>query len=274
MQQFRLRYRAHDIELPPGEFVIGRSEECQLSIDDAMVSRRHASIRVTDAGAFVVDLGSRNGVLVNGARINAERPLHDRDRISIGKHEMLINVAMPDSQRSRGFLARTLGPTELAALEAKAGGGRPPTTGTAKVVASLATLSQLADKMFALGRPEEAERVLSGPFADLMREMKGGAAVDPIVLSRFAVQAVKLASELQRASWVEWIFDAYGLMKYVIPAPIIDELLIVGPKLKHLREQTVHAYVKIITHATTITATERFLLTRLDGLAQRLAAGI
>ena len=46
MQQFRLRYRAHDIELLPGEFVIGRSEDCQLSLDDAMISRRHALLRV------------------------------------------------------------------------------------------------------------------------------------------------------------------------------------------------------------------------------------
>lgn len=272
MQQFRLRYRAHDIELPPGEFVIGRSEDCQLSIDDAMVSRRHAAIRISEKGAVVADLGSRNGVLVNGARISAERLLHDKDRISIGKHDLIFTVAMPDSQRSRGFMARTLGPTELAALEAQATGRPLPTTGTAKVVASFSTLSVLADKMFALGRPDEAERVLSGPYADLTREMKKGASIDPAVLGRFAAQALKLANELQRATWVEWIFEAYALQKLMLPAPVVDELLIVGPKLKHLGEKTVNEYVKVITHTTTVTANERFLLTRLDGLAQRLAS--
>ncbi len=31
---FRLRYLAHDLELAVGDFVIGRSTECQLSVDD------------------------------------------------------------------------------------------------------------------------------------------------------------------------------------------------------------------------------------------------
>ena len=97
MQHFRLRYRAHDIELPPGEFVIGRSEECQLSIDDAMVSRRHAVFRLGTESVTLKDLGSRNGVSINGERMKGDRVLLDGDRISIGKHELLFCVVFPDS---------------------------------------------------------------------------------------------------------------------------------------------------------------------------------
>ena len=43
---FRLRYLAHDFELPEGPFVIGRSGDCQLSLDDPLVSRRHATLQV------------------------------------------------------------------------------------------------------------------------------------------------------------------------------------------------------------------------------------
>ena len=81
---FRLRYLAHDFELPEGPFVIGRSGECQLSLDDPLVSRRHATLNVSSDGVAVVDLESRNGVYVNGVRILSERNLSDGDRITIG----------------------------------------------------------------------------------------------------------------------------------------------------------------------------------------------
>src|SRR5512140_3268329 len=90
---FRLRYLAHDLELPLGEFVVGRSTECQLSLDDPLVSRRHAVMRVRRDGVTVQDLGSRNGVLVNGVKINGERELAAGDKVSIGSQDMVLNVA-------------------------------------------------------------------------------------------------------------------------------------------------------------------------------------
>ncbi|NUP07888.1 MAG: FHA domain-containing protein [Polyangiaceae bacterium] len=269
MQQFRLRYRAHDIELPPGEFVIGRSEDCQLSIDDPMVSRRHAMFCVTGNSVILVDLGSRNGVAVNGDKISGERPMIDGDRITIGKHELLFCIVQPDSQRSRGFLARTLGPIELAKLESAVGGGKGPSTGTARVVASFTTLAQLADKALALGRPEDAERILNGPYAELMKEMGKGALVDTIVLGRFATYALRLATDLQKSMWIEWILEAYSLQKMLLPAPIIDELFNVAPKLKHLGQKPFFDYVNTMSEST-LTANERFLLQRLEGLARHL----
>ena len=55
--------------------VIGRSRDCDIVLDDHNVSRRHAEVRPTDDGWAVNDLGSTNGVLVNGRRINGTRPL-------------------------------------------------------------------------------------------------------------------------------------------------------------------------------------------------------
>lgn len=86
--QHRLRYLAHDFELPPGEFFIGRSDECQLMLDDPLVSRKHAVLRVTQRGVLVADLGSRNGVLVNGQRVTAERYLAAGDVVQIGSQEL------------------------------------------------------------------------------------------------------------------------------------------------------------------------------------------
>lgn len=64
--------------------IIGRGEECDLPINDTSVSRVHAEIRVVDTGRYeIVDLGSSNGVRVNGAEL--KRALLDAgDVIELG----------------------------------------------------------------------------------------------------------------------------------------------------------------------------------------------
>src|SRR5262245_39989177 len=51
-----------------GSIIIGRSEECDLALDDESVSRRHAAIHF-GAVTVVEDLGSRNGTFVAGRRL-------------------------------------------------------------------------------------------------------------------------------------------------------------------------------------------------------------
>jgi pSer/pThr/pTyr-binding forkhead associated (FHA) protein len=61
-------------ELPatPATLLIGRDTECFIRLlDDQDVSRRHAELRVEDGGLFVRDLGSRNGVTVDGRKVEA-----------------------------------------------------------------------------------------------------------------------------------------------------------------------------------------------------------
>lgn len=101
---FRIRYLAHELEIPPAPFVIGRSTECQLSLDDPLVSRRHAVLNVESGGAAIQDLGSRNGVYVNGRKIDGSAPLADGDRITIGSQEMIL---LASSSLARASLARS-----------------------------------------------------------------------------------------------------------------------------------------------------------------------
>src|ERR1700759_267945 len=87
----RLRYLAHELEVPSGQFVIGRTPDCQLSLDDPLVSRRHALLVVQQNGVFLEDLGSRNGVFVNGSKIDKVLRLKDGDVIKIGGQEMTLH---------------------------------------------------------------------------------------------------------------------------------------------------------------------------------------
>jgi FHA domain-containing protein len=64
-------------------FVIGRSRECDLVLDDPNVSRRHAELRRADGGWEVVDLGSTNGIKLNGKRSRGGS-LNPGDEITLG----------------------------------------------------------------------------------------------------------------------------------------------------------------------------------------------
>jgi hypothetical protein len=84
---------------PPG-IVVGRGSEADLRINDPGVSRRHAEIRVHagavdshgrpgGSGVSVVDLGSTNGMLVNGSRVQ-QATLDDGGTIKIGNTTMTV----------------------------------------------------------------------------------------------------------------------------------------------------------------------------------------
>ncbi len=70
--------------VPPRGGVIGRSRECDIVLDDSNVSRRHAELRPVLDGWTIVDLGSTNGVTVNGRRIAHSELLRPGDRIGLG----------------------------------------------------------------------------------------------------------------------------------------------------------------------------------------------
>ena len=66
-----------------GQFVVGRSWDCDVRLADPSVSRRHAELRHGAAGWSVEDLASLNGVLVNGRRI-WRASVESGDRLGLG----------------------------------------------------------------------------------------------------------------------------------------------------------------------------------------------
>ena len=79
--------------VPPG-LVIGRGTEADLRINDPGISRRHAEIQVSGDGTSqqidIVDLGSTNGITVNGRKVR-HAALQDGSRIEIGSTRMLVH---------------------------------------------------------------------------------------------------------------------------------------------------------------------------------------
>jgi len=80
----RLRVGGRTEEVAPAGVIIGRSRDADVVIDDPNVSRRHAEVRPSGGSWIVRDLGSTNGVKVNGRRIQGPQSLRAGDTIELG----------------------------------------------------------------------------------------------------------------------------------------------------------------------------------------------
>ncbi len=72
---------------------IGRASECELTLADPNISRRHCEIRPQTDRWALVDLGSTNGTLVNGAQVVNEMLLSDGDIITLGDQNLRFEAS-------------------------------------------------------------------------------------------------------------------------------------------------------------------------------------
>jgi DNA-binding winged helix-turn-helix (wHTH) protein len=99
--RFRVVSEGRAVALPDGETVIGRDPDVRLSVDASSVSRRHARIVVSESGAVIEDLDSKNGTFVNGQRVTVPRTLQDKDEIRVGAATLVVRAYMEASTRTQ-----------------------------------------------------------------------------------------------------------------------------------------------------------------------------
>lgn len=126
--------KGKEITISQERTLIGRKPECDIVIASPKVSREHCRIDLSGDTAEIVDLGSRNGIFVNGQK--AKRAiLSSGDRISVGPLGFIVSSA--DAAQAGGGAQESLTLTEqapegdvsqdindfLAQLENRNGGG-------------------------------------------------------------------------------------------------------------------------------------------------------
>jgi len=92
--------------------VIGRGEDCDLSLNDPSVSRVHARVTLLDGHIYLEDAGSRWGTLVNGIPTDS-RELSPGDRVEIGDTQLRLETDSP--------LVTTLAPVRRRILDRLSG---------------------------------------------------------------------------------------------------------------------------------------------------------
>ncbi|MHB1843846.1 MAG: FHA domain-containing protein [Deltaproteobacteria bacterium] len=118
------RSRGTRFPLRPGVHTIGRSSQCDCSVLDEAVSRRHFELRVDKDGVLMRDLGSGNGTVVNGDRID-ELQLAHGDQIQVGDTVLEVRergkapVSARPAGDAKGGRAKPRSPADAAANRRK-----------------------------------------------------------------------------------------------------------------------------------------------------------
>ncbi len=250
MARFRLRFLLQELDLVGSVIVLGRSPECQITIEDPLVSRQHARITVRDGTAFIMDLGSRNGVRINGELIRGDSPLTHNDRVRLGTQELVFLVVDESSERmsrATGFMmnCRSCGrpfPGEVpscphcgAVMEPSTDEGvfdtitglpqEPQTSWT------LQLLGEVIERALSAERVEEAERMLRRA-AQEVEQAPTNPALDAKHVARLAMFAFRLAAAQRASLWAEWALSLY-LKHRILPAPeALDRVDSFDPELR------------------------------------------
>lgn len=97
-------------ELAEGSVKLGRSLNCDFSISSDALSREHCLFEISDDKYYITDLNSKNGITVNGVRIDPEVPTEVSEESKIilaNKHYLIINGFAVRSKAD--FVNNTLG---------------------------------------------------------------------------------------------------------------------------------------------------------------------
>jgi predicted component of type VI protein secretion system len=273
--RFRLRYLQHDLELNEGTFAVGRNASCQLSLDDPLVSRRHAIFELQGNAVTIEDLNSRNGVIVNGHRIETKVNLNVGDRILIGSQELTLLAARDGANMTGGVGKMTLPKMKVSTPSS----GFPPVQIESDPEPSMVRradqfklLSGVAEKALAMGKAGEAERLLASALADVIEATRAGRPLPPTLVDQAAKFSAKLATATGKGGWADYVIELYAAQKRPCPAHVIDELYNAMRKVTAVDLNRLRGYVAMLRQMLPrYGPAERFLFQRLEGL-ERLAA--
>jgi len=288
----KLRYRQALITLRAGKLYLGRSPECELAISDPAVSRRHARLWVSPAQIVIEDLGSQNGVHVNGTRIQGPCELRAGDTFRICSHELQLvdtfEEAESEPNRYR-ISADTLdGVDKTTLLEELHPSSRPPTQAvrpnmrldslsvparpstTPPGSDSLAKAIVLLDEALNAGDVAESERRL-GPILMRVHELLLEEHPSGLELAEHVViSAARLASETRSAAFMNYAVTLYQLLARPLPEPAVNVIHVLVQAGLYPNMLALEGYVaKISTYADRFDETELFLLDSLRRVVSR-----
>ena len=128
--RYPVRFHLQEVDLSGDAVIVGRGATCQITIDDPMLSRRHARLDLRGSEPEIEDLGSRNGTQLDGSPLRGRAVLRDGDRIRLGTRELVFLVPTSARQeraalRAGGFGTWTRGRGRRASTPSRPARGLP-----------------------------------------------------------------------------------------------------------------------------------------------------
>jgi len=241
LKRYRLRFLLQEVDLARGETVIGRSPECHVTIEDPLVSRQHARIVVDEHGASCEDLGSRNGVKVNGRPVRGAVPIKDGDRLRIGTQELVFCELRDLGQQ--GQMAKTTGflrhcarcrlpyPQELTACPSCGATEQldeDTMTGELQAMSehswTLQLLVEVLDKAVSLGRMADAARTLQRIAHQIDDRVAAGHTLEHKQVEEVVASALRASIAAGDPTWAQWGLRLYAKVG-AVPSRGMTELV-------------------------------------------------
>ena len=95
------KHTGMEIPIAGPKFLIGRGDNCQLHAQSKSISRKHCAILVHDGSVAIEDVGSTNGTIINGEKIDRRRELKNGDRITIGVLEFDVRLTISAESKKK-----------------------------------------------------------------------------------------------------------------------------------------------------------------------------
>ncbi|MEM9191009.1 MAG: FHA domain-containing protein [Myxococcota bacterium] len=242
MSRYRLRFLLQEFDVNGPEVVLGRSPDCHITLEDPLVSRRHACIRTAPGSPKIRDLGSRNGVRINGRKIDGEVELNDGDRIRLGTQELVFSVVGTGSREAKptGFMrtchACGVPYPEVAPRCPHCGAlpepGEEETTISGVVAEpsrkwTFQLLGDVITRAVDSGRSVEADRLMRRAAREFDAMRADNAPIDAEQLELVACKALEVARLAESSEWVSWVMKTHEnleLMPSSLSIERIEEL--------------------------------------------------
>ncbi len=259
----RVRLRSSvsdDLELPLGRTLVGRGSRCNIVLDDPLISRKHAIFTVGHEGVLLEDLGSTNGVRVNGSRLEGECCLEAGDKVTLGRFEGVVCLVRSAASGPKG--ARSMADTLIDPRDVtRALAANPLRESTLRPVA------ELAAKALEM-RQASAGQILERPLKELMQRVVDGVAVDPEEIDIAGQLAVRLASVLGDATWIDYTFRLFHKVGHLPSASVVDLLYRCVRDVSGVDLPMYRRYVRSLDRddQEKLGPGARFLVRRLEGL--------
>ncbi len=145
------------------EWVIGRdSNQCDLVVGDPGVSTRHCLLIQTPQGLLLEDLGSTNGTIVNGVRINSRVRLTQSDHVTLGQNALLPlppGVKLPAKAKKPPAM-----PSSKPAARPSRPAGRVPVRQSPQAPRRRSSATVVLRQSMTFGRDPDCDQTLSYPM--------------------------------------------------------------------------------------------------------------
>ncbi|HMJ13058.1 MAG TPA: FHA domain-containing protein [Polyangiaceae bacterium] len=214
-----LRFRGRERCLAPGEYLIGRAPTSDIVVSSARASRTHARLQVNEERVSIEDLGSANGVFVNGRRIAGECGLAAGDRVSIGDDELEFrDVGAPSPELERTLVGSQSQPLVPTPPDHVVISGTYPTARSQEPEHSgFALVGTMAERALLSQRPQDAVNILRHRLLSVLEDARRGDRVAPGMRQAALEYACKLALATRDGKWIEYVLDL--LTSLVLPCP-------------------------------------------------------